>query len=274
MAPDTQGPEAADGTRGAGEVQRLDVLGVGLTPVELPRAVEVIGGWIDAGRREYVCAVDVNSLMHAYRDPRICEVLEGAGLATADGAPLYWAGKYAGYPECGRTAGPRLMPALCTEAARRGWRVLFLGGEEGVPEKVADAMREIAPGLEVVGTISPPFRPLTDEEDAELVATINAARPDIVWVAFGAPRQELWMAAHRDRLDAAVLIGVGAAFAIHAGLVSEAPAWIQPTGLEWVYRISREPRRLVGRYARSHPAFVSAVVRRPPQLRPAPPGTL
>lgn len=254
----------------------VDVLGVGIAAIDLDGALDVITGWIERDERHYVCAVDVNSLMHAHWDPDVRDVLNGAGLATADGAPLLWAARYAGCPEAGRVAGPRLMPALCRIAAERGLRVFFLGGAPGVAEQVADAMSAHAPGLEVVGTVSPPFVALSPEEDAALVGEINAARPDIVWVALGAPKQEKWMAEHRAALDASVLVGVGAAFAIHAGLVPEAPAWIQPTGLEWVYRIVREPKRLTRRYLRSHPAFVAAVTRRRPFVRLSttpPPGT-
>ncbi len=244
--------------------RRVDVLGVELSAVDQARTVDLIIGWAERDEHQYVCAVDVNSLMHAHRNSAVRDALNGAGVATADGTPLAWAMHYAGCPEAGRVAGPRLMPAVCRVAAQRGMRMYFLGGEPGVAEKVAAAMASHAPNLVVAGTKSPPFRELTPDEDAALVAEINEADPDVLWVALGAPKQELWMASHRGRVKAPVMVGVGGAFAVHAGLVREAPAWLQPTGLEWTYRLLQEPRRLARRYLRSHPAYVLAILRQRP----------
>lgn len=248
---------------------QIDVLGVGISAVNMSTVMAEIENWIGRGRREYVCAVDVNSLMHAQWNSEVRGALNGAGLATTDGVPLLWAAKWARAYGVERVAGPRLMPALCARAANLGWRVFFLGGADGVPEKVAETLVNRYPNLKVAGWASPPFRELSEREDQDLVDQINLSEADIVWVSLGAPKQELWMAAHRRRLNAAVLIGVGAAFTMQAGMVREAPKWIQPTGFEWVYRLVKEPRRLGPRYLKSHPAFVRAIVRNPPFVRPS-----
>ena len=182
---------------------------------------------------------------------------------------MVWAGHRAGARHMRRVYGPDLMLALCTLAAERGWSALLYGGADGVPELLAERLTSQFPGLKIAGCISPPFRPLTSEEDAEVVRQINDARPDIVWVGLSTPKQERWMADHVGRINAPVLLGVGAAFDIHAGLLRQAPPYVQRAGLEWLYRMLREPRRLWRRYLRNNPRFVVAILRRPPYLRVA-----
>jgi len=157
------------------------------------------------------------------------------------------------------------MLRVLERAAEAGWSSYFYGGAQGVPELLAAAMQERFPGLRVAGTASPPFRPLTPAEERDVVASINAARPDLVWVGLSTPKQERWMAHFRERLDAPVLLGVGAAFDFHTGRVRQAPRWMQTRGLEWLFRLAVEPRRLWRRYLSNNPRFVSAVVRRPPR---------
>ncbi|HEY8339348.1 MAG TPA: WecB/TagA/CpsF family glycosyltransferase [Egibacteraceae bacterium] len=247
---------------------RVDVLGVGISVVDLDRACDVIAGWIAARTPHYVCVTGVHGVMESQRDPELRRIHNASGLTTPDGMPMVWAGRCAGARDIDRVYGPDLMLALCERAARHGWRTYFYGAGEGVADELARRLSRRFPGLQVAGTHSPPFRPLTPDEDEEVVRRINATAPDIVWVGLSTPKQERWMAAHVGRLTAPVLIGVGAAFDIHAGVVSQAPRWVQRSGLEWLYRLCQEPRRLWRRYLTNNPRFVAAILRRPPRLLP------
>jgi N-acetylglucosaminyldiphosphoundecaprenol N-acetyl-beta-D-mannosaminyltransferase len=158
------------------------------------------------------------------------------------------------------------MSDTMAAAARNGWASYFYGGAEGVPELLAAKLCDRFPGLKVVGCYSPPFRPMNPEEDAETVERINASGADLVWVGLSTPKQERWMAGHRSLLTAPVLLGVGAAFDFHAGLMPRAPQWMQRHGLEWSYRLAKEPRRLWRRYLRNNPAYLARIAVRPPRL--------
>jgi N-acetylglucosaminyldiphosphoundecaprenol N-acetyl-beta-D-mannosaminyltransferase len=188
------------------------------------------------------------------------------GITTPDGMPMVWSGRWAGVREMERVYGPDLMLAVCSRAVDRGWTSFFYGGGPGVAERLAQRLGERFPGLEVAGCHAPPFRPLTEDEDREVVDLINATDPDLVWVGLSTPKQERWMAAHVGRVCAPALLGVGAAFDIHAGLLPQAPRWMQRSGLEWTYRLSREPRRLWRRYLSNNPRFIRAVMSDPPRL--------
>jgi N-acetylglucosaminyldiphosphoundecaprenol N-acetyl-beta-D-mannosaminyltransferase len=246
---------------------RVDVLGVGVSAISMDDAVREITGWITDGRRHYVCVTGVHGVMESQRDPDLLRIHNQSGLTTPDGMPLVWASRWAGAKAVDRVYGPDLMLELCALAAEKGWRSFFYGGREGVPEILASKLQARFPGLEVAGTYSPPFRALTPEEDAEIVERINAARPDLVWIGLSTPKQERWMDAHVGTLSAPVLLGVGAAFDIHAGTLAQAPRWMQRSGTEWLYRLLREPRRLWRRYFSIVPRFVVAVLRRKPYLR-------
>jgi N-acetylglucosaminyldiphosphoundecaprenol N-acetyl-beta-D-mannosaminyltransferase len=204
--------------------------------------------------------------MESQRDPELLAIHNASGLTTPDGMPLVWAGRRAGMAHMRRVYGPDLMLAVCKLAAERGWSSYFYGAADGVPELLAQRLADRFPGLKVAGTLSPPFRPLTPEEDAEVVERINAAAPDLLWVGLSTPKQERWMAAYLGRLRVPVMVGVGAAFDMHAGLLPQAPGWMQASGLEWLYRLYREPRRLWRRYLRNNPRFVLAILRRPPRI--------
>jgi N-acetylglucosaminyldiphosphoundecaprenol N-acetyl-beta-D-mannosaminyltransferase len=251
-----------------GPIQRVDVLGVGISAVNMHLAVAEITRWIEEGERHYVCVTGVHGVMEAQRDLELLRTHNRAGLTTPDGMLMVWAGHWAGARDMRRVYGPDLMLALCEVAAQKGWSSYFYGAADGVPERLVEWLTNRFPGLKVVGCMSPPFRPLTVEEDDAVVQRINEARPDLVWVGLSTPKQERWMAGHVDRLSATVLLGVGAAFDIHAGLLPQAPRWMQRTGLEWFYRLLREPRRLWRRYLGNNPRFVLQILRRPPFLRP------
>jgi N-acetylglucosaminyldiphosphoundecaprenol N-acetyl-beta-D-mannosaminyltransferase len=247
-------------------IPRVDVLGVGVSAITMSEAVAQIGDWIQRREQHYVCVSGVHGVMESRRDPALRHIHNRSGLTTPDGMPLVWAGRFAGARPIERVYGPDLMLAVCAVAAQRGWSSYLYGGASGVPALLARRLRQRFPDLRVAGYWSPPFRSLTAEEDAAVVERMNAAEPDLVWVGLGTPKQERWMAAHVDRLSATVLLGVGAAFDIHAGLLPQAPRWMQQSGLEWLYRLGREPTRLWRRYLRNNPAFLAAILRQPPRL--------
>jgi N-acetylglucosaminyldiphosphoundecaprenol N-acetyl-beta-D-mannosaminyltransferase len=245
---------------------RVDVLGVGISCVNLGTALDEIEHWVKEGSEHYICITGVHGVMEAQVSQKLRDIHNASGMTTPDGMPLVWAAHWAGAKEVSRVYGPDLMLAVCERAVGLGWRMYFMGGAPAVPATLARRLRDRFPGLNVVGTSSPPFRPMTDEEDQKLVDEINKAAPDIVWVGLSTPKQELWMDAHRSRLTAPILVGVGAAFDIHAGTLKQAPPWMQRRGLEWLYRLLREPRRLWRRYLSIVPRFMIAIIRHPPRL--------
>lgn len=245
---------------------RVDVLGVGISVVDLDRAVAAIESWVESGLHRYVCVTGVHGVMESRSQPTLRSIHNASGMTVPDGMPMVWAGRWCGATGIGRVRGPDLMLAVLSTAVERGWRSFLYGGKEGVPELLADRLVARFPGLQVTGTFSPPFRDLTADEDDDVVRRINLARPHLVWVGLSTPKQEHWMATHAGRLDAPVMLGVGAAFDVHAGLTSEAPEWIQRSGFEWLYRLAREPRRLWRRYLGNNPRFVASILRHPPVL--------
>lgn len=246
-------------------IPRVDVLGVGVSAIDMPTAVAEIGRWIADREQHYVCITGVHGVMESQADPALMAIHNASGLTTPDGMPMVWSARWAGYRDTARVYGPDLLLEVSAAAVSSGWSSFFYGGKEGIPQLLADRLRQRFPGLRVAGTFSPPFRRLTEQEDAEIVAAINASGADIVWVGLSTPKQERWMAEHAGRITAPVMVGVGAAFDIHAGVLPQAPAWMQRAGLEWLYRLLREPRRLWRRYLKNNPRFVWAVLRRPPR---------
>ena len=245
---------------------RVDILGVKVSAIDMADAVDHVAHWVANGSREYVCVTGVHGVMESQSDPALAEIHNRSGMTTPDGMPTVWCGRYAGAGRMSRVYGPDLMLEICSAAVQRGWRMFFYGASEGVPERLAARLSAQFPGLATVGTYSPPFRELSADERIEIAEMINSSGADIVWVGLSTPKQERWMSMMRPELDASVLIGVGAAFDIHAGDLRQAPVWMQQNGLEWLYRLVREPRRLWRRYLRNNPRFVASILRRPPRL--------
>ena len=217
---------------------------------------------IAADQRGYVTAAAVNLVMKAQEEPATMEATLGATLAVPDGQPLVWALKSLGHSRATRIYGPDLMAHFCARAAHKGIPMYLYGGRDAPSrELLARRLNERFPGIRIVGGNSPPFRPLTPEEDERALGDIDASGAKVVWVGTGQPLQEQWMNRVRPRLRTPLLVGVGAAFDFHAGLVSQAPPWMQRNGLEWIYRLSREPRRLWPRYARYNPRFMAGFAR-------------
>jgi len=214
-------------------------------------------------RRRRVCltAAAVHLVMVAEEDEETRRAVDRA-IAVPDGQPLVWAMRALGHARASRVYGPDLMARYCERSAGTGVRMYLYGGrDEGALAQLALELRSRYPGLRIVGGHSPPFRPPTAEEEEQVSGQINESGADVVWVGTGQPKQEKWMARMRDRLDAPVLVGVGAAFDFHAGLLPQAPSWMQANGLEWLFRLRQEPRRLWRRYARYNPRFIAGFAR-------------
>jgi N-acetylglucosaminyldiphosphoundecaprenol N-acetyl-beta-D-mannosaminyltransferase len=248
-------------------IARENVLGVGVSALNPALAAETIEGWIHAGRRHYVCITGVHGVIESRRDPAVRAIHNAAGLVTPDGMPLVWLLRAAGHRDAARVYGPDLMLLLLERSLAAGFTHFFYGAAEATLSELRHKLKARFPGLRIVGSIAPPFRPLTPAEDEEVVAAINRAGPDIVWVGLSTPKQEIWMAEHRSRLAAPVLIGVGAAFDFHAGRVRQAPRWIQRRGLEWLFRLYQEPRRLWRRYLYGNTRFVVEIIAQKTGLR-------
>jgi N-acetylglucosaminyldiphosphoundecaprenol N-acetyl-beta-D-mannosaminyltransferase len=212
----------------------------------------------DTGEHLALHFATAHTVVEAHDDPHLRDALS-RGLVQPDGMPLVWLGRRAGMA-VERVCGPDFLPALVERGIPQGRTHFFFGGAPGVPEALAARLATRFPGMRVAGTLSPPFRQLTAEEDDAIVNQINAADADYVWVGLGAPKQDLWVAGHRSRLRAAALLAVGAAFDFHAGTRRRAPGWMQRTGTEWLFRLVTEPRRLAGRYTRVNARFVQLVI--------------
>jgi len=239
-----------------GNIPRINILGVGVSALTLSQAINQVTAWIESRACQYVSICTVHTIMECRRNERVRQAVNRAGLAAPDGMPLVWLSKWKSRQPVNRVYGPDFMLALCERSAARGYRHYFYGGAADVPELLATRLRTRFPGLNIVGTHSPPFRPLTAAEDADIIARINRTGADIVWVGLGAPKQDVWMAAHRSQLTAPVLIGVGAAFDFHTGRIPQAPKWMQQNGLEWLFRLWQEPKRLWYRYLVYNPLFI------------------
>jgi N-acetylglucosaminyldiphosphoundecaprenol N-acetyl-beta-D-mannosaminyltransferase len=263
MSSQTDSPSTGDalGQAELPELPRAAVVGIELAVTTYEGTMDWIDEVIRRGARACLSAAAVHLVMVAREDPETMRAVR-ATVTVPDGVPLVWALRALGHRDASRVYGPDLMAAYCARAARTGTPMYLYGGRsEEAREQLERALCERVPGLRIAGGWSPPFRELSEVERDEVAARINSSGAEVVWVGTGQPKQEKWMAGMRDRLVAPVLVGVGAAFDFHAGLVSQAPPWMQRHGLEWIYRLSREPRRLWRRYARYNPRFVLAFAR-------------
>lgn len=235
------------------------VLGSPVHATSLTGATDLVLHWASRHESRAVCLANVHMIMEAHDAPEFRAVLEVADLVCPDGMPLVWSLRMRGHREQARVYGPDLTLSVCATAERLGVPVGFHGGRPGVLTFLTDALRIRFPNLKIAYADSPPFRPLTADEDAAAVAAINQSGARILFVGLGCPKQERWMSAHRGHVRA-VMLGVGAAFDFHAGAIRQAPAWIQRAGLEWMFRLAMEPRRLWRRYARHNPRFATKVL--------------
>ncbi|AUN95718.1 glycosyltransferase [Pseudazoarcus pumilus] len=223
-------------------------------------ALRQIHAWAIERESRYVCICNAHSVVTARQDANFGEIIRNADMATADGAPVAWLMRRLGHAGQQRINGPDLMWRYCEDAARRGESIFLYGASQATLDALVERLQTTFPGLGIAGAISPPYRALTPQEDAENVERINASGAGTVWVSLGCPKQEQWMAAHHGRIHA-VMIGVGAAFDYHAGTLRRAPLWMQRNGLEWLYRLCSEPRRLWRRYLVTNTLFVMHAAR-------------
>jgi N-acetylglucosaminyldiphosphoundecaprenol N-acetyl-beta-D-mannosaminyltransferase len=237
------------------------ILGVPISLVDLKTAVAAILRWTQNREANYVCERDVHGLMISLRDPAMMDIHRAAGMVAPDGMPVVWLTRWRSKLPVKRVCGADLVDALCNEGQSKGHRHYFYGGKPGVAEAMIGKLKAKYPGLVIAGSHTPPFRPLTAEEDAAAVEAINQSGAQIVWVGLNTPKQEYWMRDHVGRIGGATLIGIGAAFDFHSGAVTRAPVWMQKSGLEWLHRLLSEPRRLWRRYLVMAPVFVFKIIR-------------
>jgi len=237
-------------------IPRTNILGVGVSAIDMSDAIAFSDALIRSSASGYVCVTDVHGIVEARSDQTFRNILNRSYMTTPDGMPLVWVGRSQGHKRMRRVYGPDFMLELCRHSVEKGYRHFLYGGKDGVADKLRIELVHRFPGLQIVGTYTPPFRPLSDKEEVELTSMIAAARPDILWVGLGSPKQDRFMAKYCGRLDTKLMVGVGAAFDIHAGEVKEAPQWIKNIGLQWLHRLVLEPRRLWRRYFNCVPRFI------------------
>jgi len=237
------------------QINRANILGVQVSAINMSLAIEAFENWIKEGEKTYVCVTPAHSVMDCVQDHRLYPLFNNSGMTTPDGMSLAWLLKLKGYKNVKRVAGSDLMREVLAYSVQRGWKHYFYGGAIGTPEKLSQHFKSTYPEIKIVGAYSPPFRNLTRDEELEITSQINATQPDIIWVGISSPKQERWMAKHINELSASVLVGVGAAFDFLSGQKQRAPLWMQKTGLEWLFRLITEPKRLWPRY-RLYPLFV------------------
>jgi len=253
----------------------IELLGVKVSSVSLDQAVEVIDHWIGEEQPNYVTCTGMHGVMESREDEDIRRFHNEAGMVVPDGMPLVWMNHYYGRRHVTRCYGPDLFLAVMETSVGKdaGFKHFFYGGAEGVPEALGERMQERFPRLKVVGAYSPPFRELSPEEDEHIIQMIRDSEADIVWIGLSTPKQERWMADHVKKLGRPILIGVGAAFDFYTGRVVQAPRLVQKSGLEWLFRLLMEPRRLWKRYSKNVPLFLLLTLRqmasgrRPPRPR-------
>lgn len=240
--------------------RRFTVLDVGISVLTMEAAMQRIMGWVQRRERTYVNVCTTDTVLRCHDDPLLAAIVNGAGMATPDGMPLVWLGRRQGF-EVERVYGPDLMLSVCEMGLAPGLRHYFYGSTDQVLDGLIRRFKVRFPGLQVAGFWAPPFRGLNAMEEEDAIDRINAARPDVVWVGLGTPKQDYWLAKFRPRLEAPVLIAVGAAFNFHAGSVRQAPRWVMRIGMEWFFRLLIEPRRLWRRYLIGNVRFIVLICR-------------
>lgn len=242
-------------------IPTCNILGVNIAAIDMQWLLDFLNKNICELSGDYICVSNVHTTVTAYEDEEYRKVQNGGILAIPDGGPLSSVGQKRGFINMKRTTGPSLMGEIFKISASKGYRHYFYGATDETLEKLYSVLEGTYPGIQIAGMYSPPFRPMTDDEDKVIVDRINETKPDFVWVGLGAPKQEKWMAAHQGRVKG-LMVGVGAGFDYHAGNIDRAPEWMQKSNLEWVYRLLQDPKRLFGRYWHTNPKFIwNAMIR-------------
>jgi N-acetylglucosaminyldiphosphoundecaprenol N-acetyl-beta-D-mannosaminyltransferase len=238
-------------------IPRVNVLGVGISVLNLRSATRVIAEAIENRQKGYICVTGVHGVMEAQSDRAFRDVLNRSFLNTPDGMPMVWMGKFYGYGSTmDRVYGPDLMLEVCEWSRSKACTHFLLGGAPGVAEQLRHSVETRFPGIRIVGCYSPPFRPLNRDEEFALQEDFDRLKPDLTWVGLSTPKQEKFIADYLPKLNTTIMIGVGAAFDFHSGRVRQAPRWIQRSGFEWFFRMCHEPKRLWWRYCKNNPRFV------------------
>jgi len=240
-------------------IPNFRVLGVRVDAVQIPEAIKVLESWIEErGPARYVAVTGMHGVSVSREDAAFGDILRHASLVVADGMPLVWLGRWQGFKQMRRRVyGPELMETFCRETGSK-YRHFFYGGAPGVADALAQAERQRW-GIQIAGTYCPPFRPLSEEQETEMQRLVEDTHPDVLWVGLSTPKQERWMYEHRNTLRVPVMLGVGAAFDLNTGRQKQAPTWMRENGLEWLFRLCSEPRRLWRRYIVNGSKFLWAV---------------
>lgn len=242
-------------------IPTCNILGVNIAAIDMEWLIDYLEKNIYVLSGDYICVSNIHTTVTAYEDPEYLKVQNGGIMAIPDGGPLSSVGQRRGFKNMKRTTGPSLMGEIFEISAEKGYRHYFFGSTDETLEKLYAALIDGYPGIQIAGMYSPPFRPMTEDEDKAIVKRINETKPDFVWVGLGAPKQEKWMAAHQGRVNG-LMVGVGAGFDYHAGNIDRAPEWMQKSNLEWVYRLLQDPKRLFGRYWHTNTKFIwNAMIR-------------
>lgn len=239
----------------------MEILGVKVNITNLSLAGETISDWIRCKQKTYVCIAPVSTIVDCQKDQQYRAIVNNAGMATPDGMPLVWLGKMRGEKIIERTYGPDLVLHLCNLSQEKGYRHYFYGSSPKTIQLLSQRLKERFPRLNIVGSFSPPVREAGSLESDDVLAQINSANPDILWVGLGSPKQDYWMCNHRSRLNVPVMIGIGAAFDFLAGTKRQAPVWMRRCGLEWLFRLLCEPRRLWRRYLLGNTQFLYLLIK-------------
>ena len=243
------------------QIPTCNIMGVNIAAINMEWLLEYLDKNIDLLHGDYICVSNVHTTVTSFEEPDYCAVQNGGIMAIPDGGPLSTVGRKRGHKNMQRTTGPSLMGEIFKITAEKGYRHFFYGSKQETLDLLEEKLNENYPGIQIAGMYSPPFRPLTDEEDAAVIKMINDAKPDFVWIGLGAPKQENWMAAHQGKIDG-LMVGVGAGFDYYAGNIQRAPQWMQKWNLEWVYRLIQDPKRLFQRYWHTNTKFIwNAMIR-------------
>ena len=236
-------------------IPTCSIMGVEIAVIDMQWLLDYLNANLDKLKGDYICVSNVHTTVTAYEDADYLRIQNGGAMAIPDGGPLSSVAHMRGYKDMQRTTGPGLMEEVFKISPSRGYRHYFYGASEDTQIKLRAALEAKYPGIQIAGMYSPPFRPLTQEEDRADVQRINEANPDFVWVGLGAPKQERWIAAHQGQVNG-LMIGVGAGFGYLSGTLKRAPEWMQKSNMEWFYRLLQEPRRLFSRYFYTNIRFI------------------
>jgi N-acetylglucosaminyldiphosphoundecaprenol N-acetyl-beta-D-mannosaminyltransferase len=253
--------------------RKANVLGIGVDAVNMQQALARVAEELEARRKGYVCLTGVHGVMEAQRNPEMARVLANSALTVPDGMPTVWVGHYQGYLQMERVTGPDLMLEIIQRKEFREYTHFFCGGKEGIAGELRDQLVARFPHVKIVGTYTPPFGPLSEEQERELIEQVDRLKPDMIWVGISTPKQELFMERYLPLLNTTLMFGVGAAFDFHTGRIADCSEWIKRCGLQWFHRLLQDPKHLWRRYLRNNPSFLFSITLQLLGLRSYPPQT-